>query len=190
MAAKDPKSPPASSTSREEKVVNDVPVEEAPRYIPVKDLFAWRAHSRPFKRRSREYWVTIYSIAGLLGFVLFLAEGVMPLILIISIVFLHYVMSTVSPEEIEYKITNMGVKIGENTTFWDEMTRFWFTKRTDYDLLVFETFKFPGKLEIVVHEKDKEKIKETLLRYVPEDEPAETSVDKAVNWVSKKLPQS
>lgn len=190
MAPNDSSSP-EPKTSKTEVTVKNVPVDtdDEPRYIPEKDLFVWHAQSRPFKKRSREYWVTIYSIAALLAFVLFLAEGAIPVILIISVLFLHYIMSTVNPEEMEYKITNRGIRIGDNTTFWDELTRYWFTKRMDYDLLVFETFRFPGKLELVVHSSDKEKIKNVLAKYLPEEEPAETSVDKAVKWVSQKLPQ-
>ncbi len=181
----------AASTSQNNKQEDTtVVVEDQPRYTQEKDLYVGHEPARPFKRRSREYWVTVFSIAALLAFILFLAEGVMPVILIIALVFLYYVLSTVPPDQIEYKITTKGVKIADKTTLWDQLIRFWFTKRMDSDLLAIETVTFPGRLELVVQQPDIVKIKSILIKYIPEEKPDETSIDKAVNWVSKKLPQN
>src|SRR3989344_1449467 len=54
--------------------------------------------SRPFKTRSREFYVTLFAITGLVGLILFIAEGAMPVVLLIAIVFLFYILSTVAPE--------------------------------------------------------------------------------------------
>ena len=78
---------------------------------PERNLVTWTAPARPFKRRDRQFYVTTFAIAGIVSLVLFLAEGVMPVILIISLVFLYYVLSTVEPENIEYKATTRGIKI-------------------------------------------------------------------------------
>jgi len=126
---------------------------------PEKSLFSWRAASRPFKRRDREFWITVLGIAGLCGVVLFLIEGVMPVILIISLVFLFYILSTVEPEEINYEITNKGIKIAGRRTDKEVLNRFWFSKRFDSELLVFEMLVLPGRLEVVINPKDKETIK-------------------------------
>src|SRR3989344_7902443 len=128
--------------------------------IPEKDVFSWRAPERPFKRRDRQFWITIIAIASIFGLILFLAEGVMPVILIISLIFLFYVLSTVEPEETIYTVTNKGIKISEKLTDWQVLTRFWFTKRLDSDLLVFDMNVVPGRLELVVHSKDKDKIRD------------------------------
>ena len=72
----------------------------------------------------------------------------MPVILIVSLVFLYYVMSTVEPENIEYKITTKGIKIAGRLTEWQGMTRFWFSKRFDNDLLVIGTVAIPGRIGI------------------------------------------
>ena len=80
------------------------PVEPSARIRPEleKVLFSWKAPMRPFKARDREFWITTIVIAVIFGFILFLIEGVMPVILIVSIIFLYYVLSTVKPEEIGY----------------------------------------------------------------------------------------
>src|SRR3990167_3231537 len=112
-----------------------------------KELLTWTAPARPFKRRDREFYITIIAIAGIVGLVLFLIEGFMPVILIVSLVFLFYVLSTVEPENIEYKITNKGIKVVDKRTDWSLINRFWFSRRFDSELLVVETLGLPGRME-------------------------------------------
>lgn len=159
-----------------------------PIYTPEKELFTWNAAERPFKRRDRDFWVTLLSIAAIAGLVLFLVEGVMPVILIISLLFLFYVLSTVEPGQIPYAITNKGVKVAGRLTSWEVVTRFWFSRRFDDSLLIFEILSLPGRLELVVNSKDKEELKKVLGKYAPEEEVPPTNLDKAANWFAKKLP--
>ena len=154
-----------------------------------KKLFSWRAQGRPFKRRNRDFWVAVVAIAAIGGLILFIIEGVIPVILIIAVVFLFYVLSTVEPEQVDYSITNKGVKIADKNTYWEVITRFWFSKRQEASLLVFEMVTLPGRLELVINPKDKDAIKKVMLQYVPQEEAPPTNMDKAADWFSKKLPQ-
>lgn len=153
-----------------------------------KDLVSWTAPARPFKRRDREFYITIIAIAGIVGLVLFLIEGFMPVILIISLVFLFYVLSTVEPENISYKITNQGIKVAERRTDWTIMGRFWFSRRFNSELLVVETLGLPGRMELVINSADKEEIKKALTPYLPEEEAPPSYLDKAANWFAGRLP--
>ena len=169
--------------------------EEEPRPVvvrrePEKDLVSWTAPARPFKRRDREFYITILAIAGIVGLVLFLIEGFMPVILIVSLVFLFYVLSTVEPENIEYKITNKGIKVVDKRTDWALMNRFWFSRRFDSELLVVETLGLPGRMELVINAGDKEEIRKALSSYIVEEEAPPSYLDKAANWFAKKLPNS
>jgi hypothetical protein len=155
---------------------------------PEKDLFSWVAPSRPFKTRSREYYVTLFAIVGIIGLVLFIAEGAMPVVLLIAIVFLFYVLSTVRPDEIAYKITNKGVRVAERLTEWSLLGRFWFNKRFDSPILTIETGIIPGRLELVVKAEDEEEIKKVLSAYLTYEEVKPTGIERAANWVSGKLP--
>ena len=38
---------------------------------PEKKLFYWQAASRPFKKRDKQFWVKLLTIAGVFGFILF-----------------------------------------------------------------------------------------------------------------------
>ena len=153
-----------------------------------KDLVTWTAPARPFKRRDRQFFVTLIGMAGVAGLVLFLIEGFLPVLLIVSLVFLFYVMATVEPQNIEYRITNKGIRIDNRLTDWNMMGRFWFTKRLDSELLVIETRVLPNRLELVINIDIKEKIKKVLVDYLIHEEVPGSNIDKAVNWFSKKMP--
>ena len=154
-----------------------------------KDLVTWIAPARPFKRRDRQFYLTTVSIAGIVCLILFLAEGAMPVILIVSLIFLYYVMSTVAPDEMEYKITNKGVKVGGKRTDWQFLGRFWFGKRYDSELLVLETASIPNRMELVIKPEVKEEVRKNLKEYLSEEEISPSKLDKAIDWFSKKLPQ-
>jgi hypothetical protein len=155
---------------------------------PEKLLFSWTAPARPFKRRDRDFWVTIVVITVVVGLILFFAEGFMPVILIISVIFLYYILSTVEPESIEYKITTRGIKMSESMNPWKNMNRFWFTKRFDDELLVLEAYVLGGRLELVIKHTDREKIKNLLSKYLLHEVAPPSYIDKATNWFSKNLP--
>jgi hypothetical protein len=153
-----------------------------------KELLTWIAPARPFKRRNRDFFVTIGGMAAIVALVLFLIDGFLPVILIISLVFLGYVMATVEPENIEYKITTKGIKIAGKVTEWNIMGRFWFTKRLDNELLIIETRVLPYRLEIVINSEVKDQIKRILSDYLTHEEIPASNLDKAANWFSKKMP--
>jgi hypothetical protein len=112
----------------------------------------------------------------------------MPVILIVSIIFLVYVLTTVEPENIQYSVTNKGVKIGEKTLEWDGLIRFWFSKRFDSPLLIIQKYGIPDRLEFVINQDEKEIIKTTLLKYIPEEKVPPSTLDKIASWFSDKIP--
>lgn len=158
-----------------------------PNIEPEKLLFSWKAPERPFKKREKAFWVRIITVAAIFGLILFIAEGAMPVILLVSVIFLFYILSTVEPPEVEYSITNQGIKIAGKLTFWTFMRRFWLSKRLNSEVLVFDTTFFPGRLELVINPKDKEKIIKDVEKYVIQEENEPTSFNKASNWLSEKL---
>jgi len=152
-------------------------------------LFSWTAPERPFKRRSRDFYITIVSIAALFSLVLFLIEGVMPVLLIMAVLFLFYVLSTVEPASVEYKITNFGVSIAGEIVEWSFLGRFWFTKRFGVEILVLEAPNYAGRLEIVIDPGNKAIIKREIGRFLTYEEAPPSLVDKATTWAGNRLPQ-
>lgn len=151
-------------------------------------LVTWKAPGRPFKRRDRQYFVTIFAIAGIISLVIFLAEGLMPVILIISLVFLYYILSTVPPEEIEYKITTKGIKIADKLIEWQLLSKFWMGHRMDNEVLFFDTFQIPGRIELVINSGIKNELEKEISAYIPLEKAPDSTIDKLTSWVSQKLP--
>ena len=155
-----------------------------------RDLVIWTAPARPFKKYGRKFYVTVFSLVGIVGIVFFIAEGVMPVILLVSLMFLFYVLSTVQPENIEYKVTNRGIKIGDKPTPWQNMIRFCFSQKSGVDVLVFETISLPGRIELVINPEIKDSLKREISAYVLYENIPPSFLDKVANWFIKKLPES
>jgi len=180
-----------NSSSRESKqqeaTAEAVQTQLPPRLVAEKILFTWKAAERPFKKREKSFWLRVFTISVLFGTILYIAEGVMPVVLLIAILFLFYILSTVPPHTIEYAVTNKGIKIAQSLNEWPNLLRFWFSQRMGYDLLVFDTTMLPGRLELIIESKDKEKLKQVISKYIVEEQQPATNLDKASDWVSEKI---
>lgn len=152
-----------------------------------KELVSWTAPARPFKRRTRQFYVTLFAIAGLMALLLIFMSEFLPILLIISLVFLYYVMSTVEPENVSYIITSKGIKIAEQRIDWINLGRFWFTKRFDTDLLVVEAANLTGRIELVLGANLKDSVKSVLEEYLVYEDVPPSIIDKASALVSQRL---
>jgi hypothetical protein len=168
--------------------LNDEPQAVVVRREPERDLVTWTAPARPFKRREKKFFVTTFAMAGIVGLILFLAEGIVPVVLIISLVFLYYVLSTVEPEKVEYKITNKGIKIAGKETGWQYTNRFWFAKRFDNEIMIIDTVMIPGRVEMVISPEIKDKLKREISAYIPYEEVPPSGLDRVTGWLAEKLP--
>lgn len=156
--------------------------------LPEKVLFSWTAAERPFKKRTREFWVSISAIASIGSLILFLIEGPISVILIISLIFLFYMLSTVEPQIIKYEITNYSINVANTRNDLNSFSRYWFGQRFGIDILILETFSLPGRLELVIHSKDKEAIKKALEEYLVQEEATPDNIEKASSWLSGRIP--
>ena len=158
-----------------------------PKVEKEKDLFVWRAPTRPFKRHSRDVYVTLVSIAVLFGLILFLIDGILPVLLVVSVFFLFYVLSNVEPEEVEFRITSFGVRVGDNLTEWPYVYRYWFIERYGKEVLVFETANLGGRMELVMPAGEKENIRKILDEYSSFEPQSPSVVDKAAGFIGSKI---
>ncbi len=154
----------------------------------LKTLLEWQALARPFKVRSREYFSTILAIAFLLIVIAFFLKEWFLIMVIVALVFVHYVMSTVKPEKISHQITNRGVVTGEKTYLWSELSRFWFTGSGDEAILHLQkNDRFPKVLLLLLGETDKKQVQAILADHLTLEEPEATWIDKATVWLSEKI---
>lgn len=156
---------------------------------PLKDLLVWQAPARSFKRRDREYYTTIGAIIFLLAVILLFLKEWLLIGVIISLGFVSYVLSTVPPENVENKITTRGVVTGGKRYDWAFLGRFWFSAKWDSEILNIETaLAFPRRLMLLLGKTEKEQIKKVLEKYLVLEKPEKSFIDKAGDWLQKKVP--
>jgi len=154
-----------------------------------KTLLEWEAPERAFKKRDKDFWITAISILVLFSVVLIFIKEFFLIVALVSVLFLYYVLSTVTPQIIKYKITNRGIHFGEANYNWDILLRFWFRKSLNVELLEFETnLRLPRQISLVINETDKDKIKEIILKKLPLVESSPNFVDKMAKWWTDKMP--
>lgn len=153
-------------------------------------LLYWRSASRPFKKRSREYWATLVIIVLLISLILFFFGQYALILAVWALSFLAIVLSTVPPHDVDHKITNQGIVIGEHAYLWDELYDFYFRKRFGEEVLeVRGHTALPFLLTITLGPLSKEQIKEALIKYLPYREVVErTFMDKAGDWLARTFP--
>lgn len=156
---------------------------------PAKDLLSWQAPSRPFKKRDKEYFTTIAAIVFLVLIILMFMKNWLLMGVVIALTFVSYILATVAPDKVSYKITSRGVVVGEKTYYWGQLSRFWFTKKWGFEIIYFETFlAFPRQLQLVLGSNKKEEVKEVVEKYLLFEKPEKTLLDKAALWLEEKVP--
>jgi hypothetical protein len=157
--------------------------------VPLKTWLKWQAPVRPFKKRDREYYTTIGAIVILLGVILLFLKEWLLIAVIVSAAFVAYVLATVEPEKVEHEITSRGVVTGGRTFNWDDLRRFWFTKKWHDEILNIDTrLSFPARLMLLAGKGDKAKIKKLLEKKIQYEVPAETFLDRSAKWLAEKVP--
>lgn len=157
---------------------------------PGQVLLEWRAPSRFFQKRTRQYFTTVFAIVFLVSVILLLLQEYAAIGAIFALVFLVYAFSTVPPEEVEHRITTFGIETAGRRYIWIELVEFWFEEKLGQHLLIIHTrLPFPSRLHILLGSVDREKTKQILSPYLPfRKEPLKTAIDRAAEWVTRKIP--
>jgi len=178
----------AAAQTKRSTLKTGAPVEVLPSR-QLKVLLSWQAPARVFKKRSREFWSTALSIAFLLGVILFFIKEWLLIIVIVSAIFVYYVLSNVPPEAVEHQITNRGIRTGGRTYRWEEFLQFWISENFGQKVLNLETLaRIPGRLELLLGSQGEKKLKTLLLKYLPEEEVEPSFLDRSASWLSEKIP--
>lgn len=155
----------------------------------LKTLLEWQAPTRPFKKRSREYFSTVGAIALLLIIILLFLKEWLLVAVIIALAFVVYIMGTVPPEQASHKITTLGVTTGDKSYDWEQLSRFWFEQKWEQKILYLETrLRFPRVLMMLLGETDQKKVEAILSDYLLLQQPEKTWIDKASHWLTNKVP--
>jgi len=148
----------------------------------------WSAPARLFKKRDREYFVNIFAIVFLLSVILVFAREFVLIAAVFSIVFLIYVLSTVPPEDVQHRITNLGIESAGRFYRWEELADFWFEEQWGQQMMIVRPF-MTTRLIILLGNQQKDKIREFVAAYIQfRKVPDRTWMDNAARWISEKIP--
>ena len=163
-------------------------VEETQKEKRQEVLLTWNSPSRLFKRRDKEYFTNVGAIVFLLIIILVFAREFLLIAAVVSIVFLIYVLSTVPPEEVSHRITNLGIESAGHFYRWEELVEFWFEEQWGQVLLVIRPV-VGTRIIILLGSQDKAKVRDVVAKYIPfRETPDKTWVDNAATWISQKIP--
>jgi len=149
---------------------------------------SWTSPSRLFKKRNAEFYKTVGAIVFLLTIILVFASEYVLVLALLSIMFLVYVLSTVPPENVDHRITNLGIESTGHYYRWNELSEFWFDRQWDQTMLILRPF-FGPRIIILILDEKKDRIHEILAKYIPfREAPDRTWMDNASSWLSAKIP--
>jgi hypothetical protein len=156
----------------------------------VETLLEWTAPGRPFKKRTKQYFLSATLIALLVEVILFLFSEYILMLVVISLVFVAFVLATVPPKDFKYRISSEGITIEDRFFLWQELYDFYFRTRDGYKTLHIRTQAYlPGELILTLENVSEDKIKHALIPYLPFREFVKpTFIDKAAEWLSKNFP--
>ncbi len=149
---------------------------------------SWSSPSRLFKKRDKEYFTNIGAIVFLLTVILVFAREFLLIAAVLSIVFLIYVLSTVPPEEVNHRLTSLGMESAGHFYRWEELSEFWFEEQWGQVILVIRPV-FGPRIIILLGVQDRAKVRGIMAKHVPfREQPEKSWVDNAASWLTKKIP--
>ena len=156
----------------------------------IKTILEWKAPGRPFRKRSKQYYLTSLLIMFLVEVILFLFSQYILMLVVLSFLFVTFALVTVAPADFKYRISSEGITIEDHFFLWQELYDFYFRKREGLDVVHIRTHSFiPGELTLTLGEIDREHVKSALLPYLPYREYIKpTFMEKSGEWLTKNFP--
>lgn len=153
-------------------------------------LLEWISPSRPHRKRDKDFYTTVSTIAVLICIILFFLQEILVMFVVVAFVFLVFVLSMVPPEQIEHRIYNTGIQTGIHFHPWEDLMTYRFESRWGYEMLYVQTRqRFPGALYLLLGAMTKDKIENAIgTAIVKRDDIDNTWMDSAAEWLSKKVP--
>ena len=150
----------------------------------------WNAPGRPFKKRTKQYYLTALLIMLFVEIILFLFSQYLLMVVIFALVFVAFALASNPPKNFHFRISNQGIMVEDKFFLWQELYDFYFREREGVETLHIRTEAYiPGELIITFPKEDREKIKKALLPYIAFREYVKpTFVDKAADWLTKNFP--
>lgn len=122
--------------------------------------------------------------------ILFLFSQYLLMLVVFSLLFLSFALSSVPPRMFHYKISSQGILVDKSFFIWEELYDFYFFKHHGKETLHVTTRSFfPGELTLTLGDISIEDVKKALLPFLPFREHVEpTWLEKAGDWLESNFP--
>jgi hypothetical protein len=163
----------------------------SPEKLGPKEVYlAWQGAGRPEKKGFNKKTARTLLVIGVVISLLLAIMGEFWLILVMgSMVFVTFVLSSTPPQSASYEISNHGIKFDEMMYYWHQLKNYFFYTADGTEMLAVSTMEaFPGRLFILINPADKEKINGIMssrLNFL--QEAPKTVIDKAYNSIIDKF---
>lgn len=159
-------------------------------YTDVRTLLSWTAPGRPFRKKGREFYLSVLLIFFLIELIVFLFAQYQLMLAVGAITFLSFVLSTVAPKDFHYRISTEGIKVEDHFYIWNELYDFYFKRIDGTETLIVRTEALiPGELRITLGSISKEHARQVLINFLPYREVVQqTFMEKSGDWLSKNFP--
>ncbi len=153
-------------------------------------LFEWHSAGRPYKKRTKQYFLTALLLMVFVQLILFLFSQYLLMLVILALVFVHFALTIVPPKDFHYKVSSEGIMIEDRFFLWKELYDFYFKKTDGAETVHIRTEDFfPGELILTLNPEDKEHIKKALIQFLPFTEVIKsTFVERSADWLSRNFP--
>lgn len=162
----------------------------APHDFDIRTLLSWSAPGRPFRKKGRQFFLSIALILLFFEVILFLFAQYELMAVLIALAFLSIALSTVPPHNFHYKITTEGIKVEDYFYIWSELYDFYFKKIEGQEVLVIRTQDLlPGELKISLGDISRDHARKVIVAYLPYREFVRpTFMEKSADWLSTNFP--
>lgn len=148
----------------------------------------WSSPSRLFKKRDKEFFTNVGAIVFFLVIILIFAREYMFILAILSIVFFIYVTSTVPPENVSHRLTNLGIESAGHFYRWEDLQEFWYEEQWGQVKMVIRPV-YGSLLIVLLGNEDKTKVREIVTKHIPfREQPQKSFIDNAARWLTEKIP--
>lgn len=156
----------------------------------VRTLLSWSAPGRPFKRKKKDFYLSIVLLLLFVEVILFLFTQYELMVVLLALTFLSVALSIIPPHDFHYKITTEGVKVEDYFYLWSELYDFYFKQIDGADVLVMRTDALlPGELKISLGNLSRDHIRKVLVQFLPYREYVHpTFMEKSADWLSQNFP--
>ena len=156
----------------------------------VRTLVSWNAPGRPFRKKGKQFFLSVTLILLFFEVILFLFSQYELMMVLLALTFLSVMLSIVPPHDFHYKITTEGIKVEDYFYIWSELYDFYFKRIDGVDILIVRTQTFfPGELKISLGHLTRDHVRKVLVNYLPYREFVKpTFMEKSADWLTQNFP--